>query len=304
MVKIAVIIVNYNLRDAIYDCLASIDKTNRAGIELEVIVIDNASTDGLKDEITQTCPLVTYIYNTDNLGFSGGNNVGILYALKKDFDYITILNPDVYVDAGLFTELYYGFALDAVGITVPKVYFATGFEYHKDRYTEAEKGNVIWYAGGEMDWNNIIGYHRGVDEVDSGQFDDPQETPFATGNCMMVKREVFEKVGRFDERYFLYYEDADLSMRVKKAGYAIRYVPTAKLWHKNGLAAGGSGSPLQDYFISRNRLLFGFTYASVRTKFALARESIKHIFSYQTRRLATIDFYTHNFGKGRYLAKK
>ncbi len=302
MTKIALIILNFNLKDAVLECLQSTSQLRHDVLELETIVVDNNSTDGSQEAIKKAYPSITFLETGANLGFAGGNNIGMKYALEHQADFVIVLNPDVYVDTNLVTALHKGFTNENIGITAPKVYFAKGFEFHKDRYSEEEKGNVIWFAGGEMDWNNIIGHHRGVDEVDHGQYDDNQETAYASGNCMMIKREVLEKVGFFDEKYFLYYEDADFCMRVKKAGYKIMYTPTAKLWHKNAQASGGSGNPLQDYFISRNRLLFGFTYGSLRTKFALFRESLRSFFSYPTRRKAVLDFYLRKFGKGSYLA--
>ncbi len=301
MTKIALIIVNFNLKDEVLACLESVSKLHIDNFELETIIVDNASKDNSEEAIKQAFPSVTFLQTGKNLGYTGGNNFGIKYALDHGAGFVLVMNPDVIVDPNLIENLYRGFTDDKVGITVPKVYFAKGYEFHKDRYKEEEKGKVIWYAGGIMDWNNIIGHHRGVDEVDYGQYDEPIDTEYATGNCFMTKREVFEKVGFLDDRYFMYYEDADFSLRVKRAGFVIRYMPSAKLWHKNAQAAGGSGSPLQDYFITRNRLLFGYTYAGFRAKFALFRESARNLFSYPTRRLGTLDYYFEKFGKGSYI---
>jgi len=152
-----------------------------------------------------------------------------------------------------------------------------------------------------MDWKNIIGSHRGVDEVDKGQFNKVEETDFASGCCVMIRREVFQEIGFFNEKYFLYYEDNDFSQRVKLNGFRVYYQPRAMLWHLNAGSTGGSGSNLQDYFITRNRLLFGFSYASVRTKAALLKESIKFLFAGRNfQRKAVLDFYTGRFGKGSY----
>src|SRR5206468_7417532 len=117
---------------------------------------------------------------------------------------------------------------------------------------------------GKIDWNNVIGFHVGVDEVDTGQFDTPYDTETATGCCVLIKKSTLEKIGLLDEGYFMYYEDADYSMLLKRRGLKILYWPRAVLWHKNASAAGGSGSPLQEYYITRNRLLFGMRYAPLR----------------------------------------
>src|SRR3989304_5188327 len=137
---------------------------------------------------------------------------------------------------------------DSVGGVVPKIYFEKGYEFHKDRYKESDKGKVIWYAGGKMDWENVYTKHKGVDEVDNGQFDRIEEVDFATGCALFTSAQVISEMKGFDNRYFLYFEDSDLSQRLKKAGYKILFYPKAILWHKNAGSTGGSGSSLQDYF--------------------------------------------------------
>ena len=186
----------------------------------------------------------------------------------------------------------------------PRFIFAPGFEFHKDRYKKEERGKVIWFAGGMIDWKNIHGHHRGVDEVDHGQYDRIWEADFITGCCLAARRQVFEKIGLLDRRYFLYYEDLDFCQRAKRAGFKILYIPAAFLWHQNAGSAEGSGSNLQDYYISRNRLLFGLRYAPLRTKLALARESLVNLFSGRPwQKRGILDFYLGKFGKGNYPIK-
>jgi GT2 family glycosyltransferase len=214
---------------------------------------------------------------------------------------VVILNNDTTVDPELFMSLCKQLEEkeDTVA-TVPKIYFSIGQEFHKDRYGKKDLGKVLWYAGGKMDWKNLVGYHVGVDEVDNGQFDTVSETEFATGACVMIKMKVLEKSGVFDERYFLYYEDNDLCMRLKKYG-RILFVPDAVVWHDNAGSTGGSGSALQDYFISRNRLLFGMKYAPIRTKIALVKESLRHlVYGREWQKKGIRDFYLRKFGKGSY----
>lgn len=300
--KVAIIILNYNGEKDTIECLESVQKLSTGNYELLVIVVDNASKDESVSKIKAQFPDIVILENKDNLGFSGGNNVGIKYALNKGASYVLVLNNDTFLHKDLLKELITVIEKEKnIGIVAPKIYFAPGFEFHKDRYKKDELGKVIWYAGGIMDWKNIIGHHRGVDEIDKGQYDNIEENGFASGNCMLVKKEVFEKVGLFDERYFLYYEDNDFCFRVKKAGYKIVFAPKGILWHKNASSAGGSGSSLQDYYITRNRLFFGMRYASVRAKIALLKESIKIVLKgrYWQRR-GILDFYLGKFNKGSY----
>lgn len=301
MKKVFISLINYNNPKDTIECLTSIVNLNTSEINLNVVLIDNASKEKfeLPKDFSKKISL-KIIYSEKNLGFSGGQNLGIKYALSKNADCVVILNNDTILDRNLIYELLSVFDKDSsVGIVSPKIYFAKGFEFHKDRYKKKVLGKVIWYAGGEMDWDNLIGKHRGVDEVDNGQYEKVSEIDFSSGCCMAVKREVFEKTGFFDERYFLYYEDNDFSQRVKKSGYKIKYAPQAVLWHKNAGSAGGSGSGLQDYYITRNRLLFGFTYASFKTKTALFRESLRFLFLGRTaQKRGVLDFYLRKFGKG------
>ena len=152
-----------------------------------------------------------------------------------------------------------------------------------------------------MDWKNVIASHRGVDEVDRGQFESLEKTDFASGCCIMAKKEVFEKTGFFDEKYFLYYEDNDLCQRAKKLGFEIYFQPKGMLWHINAGSTGGSGSEMQDYYITRNRLMFGFKYAPLRAKFAIFRESAGLLLKGRRwQKKGVTDYYLGNLGKGSY----
>lgn len=138
------------------------------------------------------------------MGFGGGHNVGIKYAIENGADYILTLNNDTTVEVSFIDKLLNIIDSDEkIGIVVPKIYFAPGFEFHKNKYKDQDLGRVFWYAGGNMDWDNVIGYHRGVDEVDKGQYDQIEQTEIATGCCMLIKKEILEKVGLFDKKYFI-----------------------------------------------------------------------------------------------------
>lgn len=302
MKKIFVVIINYKGEKNTKELLESLKGVKRDGLDLNVLVIDNYPKDPIKISEKDYADLkLKLILNKNNLGFSGGNNVGIKYSLENGADYLLFINNDTLVDPGFIENLVATAEKDQKnGIVVPKIYFAKGYEFHKDKYKKEDLGKVIWYAGGEIDWNNVVGKHRGVDEVDHGQFDESGETKLATGCCLLIRRQVLEKVKGYDENYFLYYEDADLSERVRRLNYKIVYEPKAVVWHKNAQSTGGSGSEIQDYFTTRNRMLFGNRYAPLRTRAALARESMRLISSGRIwQRYGIKDYYLHRFGKGR-----
>lgn len=273
MTKVAIILVNWNGKEDTLDCLVSLGKLKVESLKFKVIVVDNGSTDDSVATVKKNYPDVVVLETGQNLGFAGGNNVGIRHALRWGADYVWLLNNDTVVDNSALVALLDAFGDKSVGIVGSKIYFLAGHEFHKERYDESKQGKVLWYAGGLIDWQNMYASHRGVDEVDKRQFDKTEETPFVTGCSMMVKKEVFGKIGLLDEKFFAYLEDLDLCLRAKQAGYKLLYAPQSIVWHKNA-GSSGAGSDTHQYYMTRNRLLVGMRFASLRTKFALSREAI------------------------------
>lgn len=300
MKSVAIIILNWNGKEETLSCLSSVSKLKKTNCVIAPVVVDNASTDDSVAVIRNDYPEITLLENTDNLGFAEGMNTGIRYAMEKKYDYVMILNNDTVLDEHLVVELVEMCENHPkAGIISPKIYFYPKTEFHYDRYKEKDRGKVLWYAGGVIDWKNIIASHRGVDDVDTGQFDKEESIDFATGCCMLIKREVFDVVGLFDNDYFLYYEDNDFSLRVKRYGFQILFAPKAILWHKNAVSSGGSGSKLQDYYITRNRLLFASKYASIRARLAVFREGLKLLITGRdAQKNGAKDFFLGKFGKG------
>ena len=301
MREIAIVILNWNGKKDTLECLKSVGQLSIADCHLKIIVVDNGSTDDSFKAIKKKYPKMEVIDTGENLGFSAGNNIGIKKAVENGADFVLTLNNDTIVDKNLITHLI-GAAdkhKDA-GILSPMIYFYPGFEYHKGKYPEREKGRVVWYAGGVIDWDNVLASNYGVDDTDIGQYEKVHEIDFATGACMMIRREAIESVGLFDEKYYLYLEDADLSQRVQRFGRKIIFVPQAKVWHKVSQSSG-IGSNLNDYYITRNRLLFGIKYAPVRAKIAIIKESLRLLVQGRPwQRQGVIDFYKGNLGRGSY----
>jgi GT2 family glycosyltransferase len=306
MKKLAVVTVNFNTAQDTTNFLHSLRHAKTPDFTLDTIIVDNGSDTRYKLPETIKPETVKLILSETNTGFSGGYNIGIKEALNRGADYVLIINNDTVVDPDMIKNLLAVLeSKPEIGITTPKIYFAKGHEYHKDRYKKDELGKVFWFAGGSTDWNNVMSIHRGIDEVDHGQYDKTEAIDFASGCCMLFKREVLEKVGLLDDRYFLYYEDADLNERVKRAGYKIYYVPSAVLVHVNAASTGGAGNVLHDYFLSRNKMLFGMTYAPLRTKVALIRESLRLLRTGRPfQKLAIRDYYMRRFNKGTFFENK
>ncbi len=299
MKKIAIIVLNWKQPKLTLETITSLLKINHNSFEYEVVLVDNGSPDdSLKifNQEYKNNKLVKIIDTKGNFGYAGGNNFGIDYALKNKVDFIILLNNDVLVDSNFIEELLK--ETDNYDIVGPKIYFAPGFEYHKDRYQKSDLGKVIWSMGGQMDWNNIYGSNIDIDKVDKGQFNKIKSNiDFISGCCLMASRQVFERIGNLDENYFMYLEDVDFCQRAKMAGYKMACAPKSIIWHINSGSTKGPGD-LQNYFITRNRIYFAYKYASLKTKFAIFRESFKFLFKSKWQRQAVIDLYSKKMKKG------
>ena len=241
-IKFSIITINYN---GLSDTCALIDSLPM-GDDMEIIVVDNASHADEATLIEQRYPQVKLIRSDRNIGFAGGNNLGIRAARGK---YLFFLNNDTVMEG---TDEEKRLALRqlaarlessaSIGMVCPKIRF-----FHD--------GRRIQYAGftpltSITLRNRSIGYG----ETDLGQYDTPHPTPYAHGAAMMAKREAVEKAGLMPECYFLYYEEIDWSMMLQRAGYEIWYDPACTIFHKESQTTG-QASPLKQYYNTRNRLL-------------------------------------------------
>jgi hypothetical protein len=251
--RVFIILVNWNGKAVTLDCLDSLATISYKSFR--IVVVDNASTDGSVQAIRERHgDDVIVLEQRENLRFAGGNNIGIKYALEQGAKMLCLLNNDTTVDSEFLSHLVNRIeANDKIGMVAPKIY------YHDEPHR-------IWFAGGEISmWTGTM-KHTGIRENDNGQHDVSREIDYSTGCCILTRREVVEKVGMFDESFFMYGEDADWSMRVRRAGYSIVYEPKARVWHKLSVASGGHLSffKMKNKFISNMR--FFFRYASLRQK--------------------------------------
>ncbi len=249
MPKVAVIVLTWNRKSLTLDCLESLVSLEYDNVDL--IVVDNASTDGTATAIREGYgDRVTIIENDRNLGFAVGNNIGIRRALDGGADYVLLLNNDTVVDPGLLDHLVAAAAESPeVGIVGPKIFFASP----PDR---------IWFAGGEVSLARGTSRHIGIRQTDRGQFEETRVVDYITGCALMAARAVFETVGDLDPVFVAYYEDVDFCMRARQKGYRVVYVPAGKVWHRISASTGGQLGAAKIRRKLRSTLIFFRRYAS------------------------------------------
>ena len=236
MKEISIITINFN---GLSDTCALME-TIPFNDNLEVIVVDNASQNQEADTISKRFPQVKVIKSEKNLGFAGGNNLGIRAAKGK---YIFLINNDtIFKNFNIQALIKKLESSPKIAIVCPKIRFAWG-------------SHPIQYAG-YTPLSNITVRNQaiGFGEEDHGQYDTAHPTPYAHGAAMLIKREALEKVGLMPECFFLYYEELDWSIMFARAGFEIWYDPACTVYHKESQATG-QNSPLRTYYIVRNRLL-------------------------------------------------
>jgi GT2 family glycosyltransferase len=235
-VKLVAVVLNWNGGE---DTVAALESLNR----VETICVDNGSEDGSPDAVAERFPQVELIRTGVNLGFAGGNNVGIRRALGRGADWVLLLNNDAVADAELPAALTAAAeARPDAGVLACKVFFA-------------EPPDVLMYAGGRV--NLRLGYwgrQDGFGERDDGRFDSLRDVDRATGAAMAVSRAAIERAGLLDESLFAYAEDTEWCLRIREAGFAVVFVPDAKVWHVGSASTGGMRSPTSIYYDTRNMI--------------------------------------------------
>lgn len=290
--RVFVVVLNWNGKQFLKRCLNSLlESSYRA----QIIVVDNGSSDGSIEFIEKYFPKITLLKNKKNLGWTGGNNVGVRYAIKKNADAILILNNDTHVAKNAIQLLVNKLFSDKkIGIVGPKIYF--------DKQGDKK---IISFAGGFFTKNRYFGMHRGSNEVDKGQYSSDESSEFITGAAIMIKRDVFKKIGLFDDDYFIYYDEADFCMRARQEGYIIEFVSQAHVFH----AFSGTislGSPFQHYYTTRNHYLFVEKRAPFSVKLREWLRTPKTIWEFMNSEnahhkkyslLGIRDYYLRRFGK-------
>lgn len=268
--RVCVVVLNWNGREDVLECLESLEAIDYD--DYWILMADNGSEDGSVEAVREKHPEVEILELGRNLGFAGGNNAGMRRAFAEGADYVHLINNDTAVEPDYLKELVAALEADPQAGTA-----GSKIMYH----SEPER---IWFAGGKINWLRNKGEHIGLDQIDEGQHDRLGEVGYLTGCSLLIKREVLEKVGFLAEDYFLYYEDADYSLRVKRAGYRNLYVPTSKIYHKVSRSTK-AGSPSYIYYHVRNGLVNARRNGNLSVKVAIYGYAV-WLFSKQLIKLA------------------
>ena len=232
--------VNWNCPDDTLECLQTLAAQSYPSLGL--LVVDNGSTDDSVKRIRAEFPKAELLASQANQGFAAGANLGLRWAFRAGADLVFLVNNDTLVDPEA-VEALAAHARAGVGILAPLIYYA-------------EEPARIWSAGGKRrHWTlEIHGDDRG--QMDTGQWREPVARDFVTGCGMLLTRELVERVGIFDEQFFMYYEDSDLCLRAQHGGFKILLVPASKMWHKVAQSSGGSDAPDERYWMARSSVQF------------------------------------------------
>jgi GT2 family glycosyltransferase len=245
--SVLAIVLNYNGRELALQSVASLLGSDYPA--LEVVVVDNGSTDGSDEAIAARFPVVHRLRTDVNLGISGGINLGIRFGLREGFDFLMSCNNDIEVAPDMVSRLIAAAGgHPEAGCFGPKCYF-----YFGDR-------NRIWSAGGELRWREAVTRETGMGESDVGQYDADRETSYVNGACILMRRGAVLATGLWDPVYHVSVEDADWCHRMRRAGWRCRYVHGARLWHMVSPTTGGY-TARQTYRTGRSTAIFVRKYA-------------------------------------------
>ncbi len=240
---VAVVILNWNGGDEILRCLESVFESQYR--EIEVVVVDNGSTDGSSEIIRSRFSRVHWINNARNLGFAKGSNQGMQWALESGAQYVLLLNGDARLHPNAMEEMLTAAEdeLDTV-VACPRIYLSS----------TSAGANRLWFTCGTVSlWSGMF-RNPAFNCPDSPQWSEPLDMEYASGCCMLLPARILQSVGMFDETFFAYCEDIDLSLRIRKAGFRLRYVPTAHLWHGSSKPTRRTRSGMYRYLATRNNL--------------------------------------------------
>jgi GT2 family glycosyltransferase len=244
MSKIFIVILNWNGKEDTCQCVQTVQKIEYSNYD--IVIVDNGSQDDSIECFKKEFPEISLVETGANLGYAGGNNQGISYALSQGADYILLLNNDAIVDPLILNNFIdVAESRPKAGIFGAKIYYLN----------EPQR---IWFAGGKLPSDSLITSHEGFGEIDDGlSWEEVKPMDYACGCALFFKSDVVKAIGFLEDKFFLMWEETDFCYRARRAGFECLFVPKALVWHKISASfKGGDEGYLQSYFMVRNRLLW------------------------------------------------
>ena len=260
MNKVAIIILNWNSYRDTYDCLKSLEGLSYR--DFKIFLVDNNSADDsflkLRTDYENNAfsSEIEFVQTGSNLGFAGGNNVGVKLAKEQYFSFAWLLNNDTTVHKDSLQQLLNTInSDDKTGIVGSKIYY-----YDTD---------IIWFAGGKLNEYTGNARHLGIKEKDSGRYNELKEVDYITGCSLLFKMDLVDSIGYMMEDYFLYYEETDWNLKAASNGWKIVYVPESIVYHKVSVSSGGEDNiaPYVDYYYLRNSFVMIKRNGSILKRF-------------------------------------
>ncbi len=253
--RVLVIILNWRQPETTIECVQTVRAMPTAHVD--ILVIDNGSGDNSMMQLQKKLPPeVSLLALPQNLGFAGGMNCGLRQAIEAGYDYALLLNNDAFPAADMLDCLLAEAAAD-VALLCPKIYYEAA-------YTR------IWFAGGRQDRCLLEMRDSGKGKEDGQFWSISRDVDYVVGTGVLVNVTAVTHAGLLDECFFMYYEDLDWSIRFRRAGYRLRYVASAHLYHRISLSSGGENSPLQRYYQARSSVIFFMRHAHAACAWAIA----------------------------------
>ena len=241
--RVAVVLVNWNGAADTLATLASLDRVI-GGEALRVLVVDNGSADDSVAVLRRARPGLELIATGENLGFAGGNDVGIRKALEApEVGWVLLLNTDVEVDPAFLAPLIRACEDPEVGAAGPKIFYF-------------DPPDRLWAAGGRLRLRETVAVELGRGEKDGPRWSRPRDVTYLTTCCLLIPRDVLERVGALDPAYFINVDDADWCRRALDAGYRLRYAPESRIWHKVAASTAGSYTPVKTFHTGRSNAIW------------------------------------------------
>ena len=240
---VAVVILNWNGGAEILACLESVFASTHKSVQ--IVIVDNGSVDGSSDAIRLRFPQTHFITNLSNLGFAKGSNQGMKWALDREIQHVLLLNGDARLHPDAISEL---LAVAVQGndsvVACPRMYLGSS----------ANQVKRLWFTYGTVKlWAGLF-QNPAFNQIDSPRWSLPMDMQYASGCCMLIPAKILQHVGMLDESFFAYCEDIDFSLRIRHAGFSLRYVPTALLWHGSEGQTDRTRTARYRYLSTRNNL--------------------------------------------------